>query len=162
MLSQDSKSSLLSFIGLKVLCHLLFKDYPSLQSCRDNQGHLLLYFSKTIIVFCLVQTIKVICSFTFQRLSESFVLQRQSRSSASLHFKDYHSLLSCRDNQGHLLLYFSKTIIVFFMLSKGDNAFIYISKDDNVFSNLCFQNATMPSFTFQKTTMSSVIYVFKR
>ena len=79
-LSQDSKSSLLSFIGLKVLClyafiglkvlcHLLFKYYHSVLSCRDNQGHLLLYFSKTMIVFCLVETIKVIRSYTFQRLS---------------------------------------------------------------------------------------------
>ena len=71
-ISQDSKSSSLSFtglkvlclyafIGLKVLCHLLFKDYQSLLSCKDYQCHL---------------------PFTFQRLSESFVLQRLSMSSA--------------------------------------------------------------------------------
>ena len=101
--------------------HVLVKDV------RDY--HSLLYVSKTsmsfvrtIKVFCLAETIKVICSFTFQRPSKSFVLQRlsmssvfnfqrlsqsvilqrQSRSSASLLFQDYQSLLS-RLSQSSLL-----------------------------------------------------------
>ena len=97
-------------IGLEVCffakrVHILvkgFQDYQSLFSCRDNQGQLPfifsktirvfcfmetinvihLYFSKTIKVFCRAETIKVICLLFFQRLSGSFVLQRQSRSSA--------------------------------------------------------------------------------
>jgi len=111
----------------------IFKNSQCLLSCGDYQSHLPLYFSKTIRVFCLAETIKVIYFFTIQRLSESFVLRRLSRSSAfifkdyqclfvlrrlskssaPLFFKDYQSLLSCKDNQGHMLLHFSKTIKVF-------------------------------------------------
>ena len=98
----------------------VFKDYHSLLSCRDNQGHLLLYFSKTIRVFCLVETInvirlyfsktirvfclvetiKVICSFTFQRLLQSsllfidFNVYLSGLSKSSSLFKGYQSLSS--------------------------------------------------------------------
>ena len=49
----------------------------------------------------------------------------------SLHFQDYQSLVSCRDNQGHLLLYilktsmsFVKTIIVFFTFPWLSESFV--------------------------------------
>jgi len=132
-LSYDSKSLILPFIGLKVLClyafialkvlyHFLFKDYHSLLSCNDNQGHPILYFSKTIIVFCLAETFKVIYSITFQKTTMSSIIYGfKRRQCLHLHFED-----------------------------------------DNVFSHLLFQKETMTSFTFQKMTISSVIYAFKR
>ena len=116
--------------------------------------HSLLYFSKTIKVFCHAKTIKVICLFSFQRLSEFFVLQRQSRSSAFYFLKtirvfclqDYQSLLSCGDYQCLPLFTFSKTIRVF-----------------------CFKTITV-FFTFprlskfvvlQRLSMSSTLCIFK-
>ena len=51
----------------------------SLLAYEDHQGHML---------------------FTFQRLQCLFPRLSQS----SLHFQDYQSLVSCRDNQGHMLL----------------------------------------------------------
>jgi len=69
LVSQDSKSSLLSFIGLKVLAFIFQRTQsPHLLSFRGLK-FLAVIFSKTIIVFCLTKTIKVIHSFTFQRLS---------------------------------------------------------------------------------------------
>jgi len=170
----------------KVICSLHFEDfnvfcqdYHSLLSCRDNQGHLLLYFSKTIRVFGLAETVKVICSFTFQKLSESFVVQRLSMSSSfylsktirvfclqeyqvcwlvktikviclftfqrlqcllsrlsqsSLHFQDYQSLLSRKDNQVHLLSLHFKDFNVF---RQDYHSLLYISKTIRVF---CFKD----------------------
>ena len=92
---------------------------------KDNQVHwhveifmvIHLYISKTIIVFCLVETIKVICFFTFQRLQ--CLLSRISQS--SLHFKDfnvfrqdYHNLLYISKTS----MSFVKTITVFFTFQK--------------------------------------------
>jgi len=75
------------------------------------------YLSKTVRVFCLrdyqvcwlAETIEVICPFTFQRLQ--CLLSRLSQSSS--HFLDYQSMLSCRDNQGHLLSLHFKDFNVF-------------------------------------------------
>jgi len=124
-----------------------------------------LYFSKTIIVFCLAKTIRGIrlyfsrlsksvvmrrqswssSFFTFPRLSKSIVMQRQSRSLPPLLSKDYHSLLSCRDNQDHLLLYFSKTILAFYLAKT-----IKVIRSFTFRRRQCLQKATMPSFTFQR------------
>ena len=141
------------FQRLQCLLPLLFKDYHSLLSCRDNQGHLLLYFLKTIRVFCLaetihvihlyfpktiivcclVETIKFICFFTFFKDYLS-LLSRLSQS--SFLFKDYQSLLSCRDNQGHILLYFSKTVIVCCLtdaiLPPKNSAAIYLPRSKGI------------------------------
>jgi len=110
---------------------------------QDYQS--LLYFSKTIRVFYLAETINVICSllfkyyqsllscgdyqfhllFTFQRLLKSFVLWRLSMSSA-LYFSK-------------TLMSFVKTITVFFtfqglqcLLSRLSQSYLYF-KDFNVF-----------------------------
>ena len=113
-----------------------------------------IYFFKTITVF-----------FTFQRLSQSFVLQKQSRSSAPLLFKDYQSLLSCgdyqchppllfkgkqsllscRDNQGHLPLYFSKTLMSFdqdchSLLCLQDCQVCWLTKTTKVICSLHFKD----------------------
>ena len=120
-----SKSSPLSFIELKVLCHsqrlsksfvlqrlqclllLHFKGYQSLLACRDFNVFCF-YISKTIKVFCLAET-SMSSAFTFQRLSMSFVktikvfftFQRLSKSIVLQRL----SMSSA--------LYFSKTIRVF-------------------------------------------------
>ena len=88
--------------------------------------------SKTIKVFCLVET-SMSSAFTFQRLSKSFVLQRL-QCLLPLHFKDYQSLLSCRDFNV-FYLYISKTIKVF-----------------------CLAETSMSStFTFQRLSKSFVL-----
>jgi len=148
---------------------LLFKDYQSLLSCRDNQGHLPFYFSKTIIVFCLAETIKVICSFTFQRLSESFVLRRLSMSSAFTFQRLSECFFSCRDNRGHLPLYFSKTSMSFvktitiFFASKtikfvglqrpSRSSSLYISK-----TPMSFVKTTIVFFTFLRLSKSCILH----
>ena len=112
-----------NFLRLSQSC-LLFKDYHSLFSYRDNNGHLLLYFSKTIRVFGRVETIMVICLFIFQRLQclltktttvffvsktiMSVGLQRPSRSSALYFSKEF--IVFCQDY--HSLFYILKTIKV--------------------------------------------------
>jgi len=76
-------------IGLRVCffterVRVLVKDFKDFNVfCQDY--HNLFCFSKTIRVFCLAETINVICS---------------------LLFKDYQSLLSCKDYQCHLPFYF--------------------------------------------------------
>jgi len=87
----------------------IFKDYQSLLSCRDFNVFCF-YISKTIKVFCLVETL-MSSALTFQRLSKSFVLQRL-QCLLPLHFKDYQSLLSYIDFNV-FCLYISKTIKVF-------------------------------------------------
>ena len=144
---------------MKTSAPLLLKDYHSLLSCRDNQGHLLLYVSKTIRVFCQDDNVFIYFSKRLQCL-QSFMLQKTTMSSFTFRRRQ------CFQS---------------FMLSKGENVFIYISKttlssiiyafkrlqclhlhfeDDNVFIHLCFQKATM--IYISKMTMSSVIYTFKR
>jgi len=114
--SRLSKSVVMQRQSRSSIFRLLFKDYQSLLSCKDNHGYFLLYFSKTIRVFCCAGTIKVIYPFTFQRLSESFASettksvgsQRRLWSSTPLHFKDFN--VFCQDY--HSLLYIFKTIKV--------------------------------------------------
>jgi len=203
---------------IKVICFLyIFKDfnvfrqdYQSLLSCRNNQGHLPLYFSKIIIVFCHAEIIKVICLFIFRRpqclstktiavffasetvksfglrrpsrsyvfyiskisisfaktitiffkflrLSKSCVLQRQSRLSASLHFKDFNVFRQ----DYHNLLYFSKTIrvfcfktiTVFFTFLRPSESFVSRLSQ----SSLLFQDH--PSLFFQD--YHNLLYFFK-
>jgi len=86
---------------------------------------MLLYFSKTIIVFCLAEKIKVICSFTFQGLQ--CLLSGLSR--LSLHSKD--------DNA---FIYFSKDF----------NVFNHLCFQKTTMSSFTFQKITMSSFTFQR------------
>ncbi|KAG4949873.1 hypothetical protein JHK86_043112 [Glycine max] len=120
----EADTSYFALIGRKTL-NELGAIYVSLCAINyalsriDNQGHLLLYFSKTIRVFGLAETIKtsmsfvktIIVFFTFPRLSESFVsktitvfftfprlsrfivLWRLSMSFALYIFKDHQSLL---------------------------------------------------------------------
>ena len=71
--------------------HVLVKDFKTIRVfCQDYQS--LLYFSKTIKVCCLAETINVFCP---------------------LLFKDYQSMLSCGDYQCLLPFTFPKTIRVF-------------------------------------------------
>ena len=92
------------------------------------------YLSKAVRAFCLqdyqvcwlAETIKVLRPFTFQRLQ--CLLSRLSQS--SLHFQDYQSLLSCRDNQGHLLSLHSKDFNVF---HQAYHSLLYFSKTSRVF-----------------------------
>jgi len=108
-----------------------FHFYQILLSWRDFNVFCL-YISKTIKVFYLVET-SMSTSLIFQILSMSFVLQRH-QCHLPLHFKDYESLLSCRDFNV-LCLYISKTIKVF-----------------------CLAETTMSStFTFQRLSMSFVL-----
>ena len=201
-----SKTIIVCYLAetVKVICFFCFKDYQSLLSCRDNQGHLLLlflrllefslpfqrlpesfvlqrlsmssalYFSKTIRVFCVVETFNVICPFTLQdyhsllyasKTSMSFVktitvfftFTRLSQS--SLRFQDYQSLLF---QEYHSLLYFSKTIRVF--LSQDYHSLLYFSKTIkvcclvetiNVFCSLHFQRSS-------ESFVSKAIRVFCR
>jgi len=148
---------------LQCLLPLLFKDYQSLLSCRDFNVFYL-YISKTIKVFCLVET-SMSSAFTFQRLSKSFVLQRL-QCLMPLQFKDYQSILSCKDFN-IICLYISKTINVFFLVETSmSSAFTFQrllkSKDFNVFFTfqrllMSFVKTSMSSaFTFQKLSMSFV------
>jgi len=101
-----------------------------------------LYFSKTISVFCLAETINVICSLLFKDYHSLFVLQRESRSSASLHLKTIR--VFCQDYHNHFYISktsmsFVKTIIVFFtfqrlqcLLSRLSQSSLHF-KDFNVF-----------------------------
>jgi len=145
---------------LQCLMPLHFKDYHILLSCRDNQGHLLLYFSKTIRVFCLVETINVIRLY-FSKTIRVFCLVEtikviyhllfkdyQSLLSCEdyqchppLLFKDYHSLLSCRDNQGHLFIFFED----FNVFCQDYHSLLYILK-----TSMSFVKTTMFSLTFQR------------
>jgi len=111
-----------------------------------------------------VKTIKVF--FTFQGLSESFVktikvfFTFQGLSESFV--KTIKVFFTFQDYQCLHLHFKRLQCLQSFTLSKDNNVFIYISKDFDVFSHLCFQKTTMSSFTFQKTSMSSVIYAFKR
>ena len=117
-----------------------------LLACGGHQGHLL---------------------FTFQRLR--CLLSRLSQS--SLHFQDYQSLLSCRDNQGHLLSLHFKDFNVFRQdyqsllsrLSKflvlwrlSMSSALYIFKDHQ---SLLFQRL---SESVVKTSMSPLLFKTSR
>ena len=132
LVSQDSKSSLLSFLGLKVLTFIFH---------RTQSPHFLFHRTQSPL------------SFTFERLSQSFVLQRQSRSFAPLLFKDYHSLFSCGDNQGHPLFYFSKTITSFVLWRQSRSSASLLYKDYHSLL-FCRDNQGHLPLYFLKTTMS--------
>ena len=169
-LSQDSKSSLLSFIGLKVLEFIFHKDSKSSTLSFIRLKVLCLYLSYDSKSFIFMHSRLSTSSLHFKdyqsllsRLSKSSLHFKDYQSffsrlsKTSLYFKDYQSLLSRLSTSS---LHF-KDFNVFFtfqrpqcLLSKDDNVFIYISKDFIVFC----QKTTMSSFTFQKTSMSSVIY----
>jgi len=75
-----------------------------------------------------LQGLQCLLPFTFQRLSMSLV----KTSTSFLHFKDYQSLLSCRDFNV-FYLYISKTIKVFCLAGTSMSSALYISKTINVF-----------------------------
>ncbi|KAL5137948.1 hypothetical protein HKD37_10G028225 [Glycine soja] len=150
----DSKSSHLSFIGLKVLAFIFHR----------TQSHLSLSFIR-IKVLCLYAFIglKVLCSFTFQRLQclQSFTLP-----------KDYNVFIYISKTLMSSVIYASKRLQCLHLHFKGFN----------VFSHLHFQKTIMSSFTFQrlqclqsftlskdynifiyiyKTSMSSIFYILQ-
>jgi len=88
-----------------------------------------------------------ICPFTFQRFQCPLSRLLQS----SLHFQDYQSLLSCKDNQGHLLFFtfsrLSKSLVM--QRQSRSSAFLYIFRTIKV----CFHVETIKVIYF--------IYIFE-
>ena len=149
---------------------LHFNDYQCLLSCKDFNVFSL-QISKTIKVFYLIKT-STSSAFTFQRFSEYFVLLR-FQCLLPLHFKDYESLLSCRDFNVYFLyilkiisllscrdfnlffLYISKIIKVFLSCTNFNVFCVYISKTIKV---ICLTETSMSSaFIFQRLSKSFVV-----
>jgi len=121
---------------------------------------LLSFIFQRLSKFFVLQTVQCLLPFTFQRLSKSFVLQRV-QCLLPLHFKDYQSLLSCRDFNV-FCLYISKTT-KFFCLAETSMSFAFtIQRLSKSFVSqrlqclLPFSFQRLSSMSFVKTSMSSL------